>query len=305
MPVDRRVRGSTGLLGVIGNPIAHTLSPQLHNTLSTLLGNDHIYIPMRVMPEELVDAVKGLKALNFIGFNVTIPHKSAVMELMDEVSLEAKLIGAVNTVRIDNDRLIGDNTDSEGFAASFKEKAGTGFKGKSVVVLGAGGTARTVSVKVILEEAQSVTILNRTISRAQGLVAILKGIAGGLMSATHPDRVGWGGLESAKTAGILREADIIINTTSAGMYPDIGDCPIPPEYCMFTRNQIIYDVIYNPKETMLLKLARNSGCVAINGLGMLFLQGVRAYEIWTGVKIDSGMLINAFKAFSLALNDLQ
>jgi len=297
MKADGRVNGKTRLTGLIGFPIAHSVSPQLHNTLSLLLHENIIYIPMKVPPEELPKAVSGLKSLGFSGFNVTIPYKASVMDYLDEISTEARLIGAVNTVKIENGIMKGFNTDAEGFAGAFRTETGTDFKGKNVVILGAGGTARTIAVKVVLEAAGRLSIINRTADKALRLAYDVMRIAGDTVNTTKPSEITGSGIMLPDIIAIIDSADIIINTTSSGMYPDTEDCPLPSEACILKHRQIVYDVIYNPAETQFLKMARSFGCTGVNGLGMLFRQGVAAHEIWTGRKITEETLIEAFTAF--------
>ena len=147
MNIDNRVTGTTRLMGVIGNPIEHSISPQLHNTINTLLNVDAVYVPFKVEKDDLENAVKGIKALNLVGVNVTVPYKKEIIKFLDDKTKEALLMGAVNTVKNIDGRLYGYNTDAEGFSRSFKEEAGTGFKGKKVVINGAGGAARAIAVK--------------------------------------------------------------------------------------------------------------------------------------------------------------
>ena len=291
MKADIRVNGSTKLIGVIGNPIKHTVSPQLHNTLSSNLNHNFIYIPMLVNEGDVGAAVKGLRALNFTGFNITAPYKNEVIKHIDEISEEARLIGAVNTVKNDGGVLKGYNTDAAGFAASFKEQLGMGFEGKRVAILGAGGTARAIAVKIAMEKAAKITIINRTAARAAEIAELLLKELG--IRAEYIDSASKG------VAAVIQDVDIIVNTTSAGMHPDVDNCPLSQENCCFSPGQAVYDVIYKPEETKLLKAAREKGCIVSNGLGMLFYQGIYAYEIWTGMKIDSSIAKEAYETFKM------
>lgn len=288
MEIESRVTGKTKLLGVIGNPIEHTISPQLHNTISARLGLDFVYVPLRVERDDLESAVKGLKALNFIGFNVTVPYKKDVMRYINENSKEALLMGAVNTVKNLRGRLYGYNTDAEGFSRSFKEESGTGFKGKNVALIGAGGAARAIAVKIALEGANKISIINRTASRALEIAELLNSNIGTIADhyEAHNDNL----------EDIFGRSDIIINTTSAGMFPDTEAYPATKPI-NFSKGQIVYDVVYNPLKTKFIKNAEEHGCTAINGLGMLFYQGINAYEIWTGVKIPDNIVKDLFKVF--------
>jgi shikimate dehydrogenase len=289
MQIDKRVTGRTRLLGVIGNPIAHSISPQLHNTISSHLGVDLVYVPLRVEKEELGTAVKGLKALNYIGFNVTVPYKKDVMKFLDENTKEAILMGAVNTVKSIDGRLYGYNTDAEGFARSFKQETGTGFKGKKIMLLGAGGTTRAIAVKIALEGAQKLAIVNRTLTKADEIADMINNNFRPITTALSP--------EEEKTARAFSESDIIINTTSAGMHPNVDDTPLTGGM-QFQAHQIVYDVVYNPGKTKFLEEADGKGCKISNGLGMLFYQGISAYEIWTGIKLPDKLVKEIYVSFT-------
>ncbi|MCX7921613.1 MAG: shikimate dehydrogenase [Clostridia bacterium] len=288
MQIDNRVTGKTRLIGVMGNPIEHSISPQLHNTISKHLGIDLVYVPLKVEKSDLENAVKGLKALNFVGFNVTIPYKKEVMKFLDDNTKEALLMGAVNTVKNIDGRFYGYNTDAEGFSRSFKEETGVGFKGKKVLIIGAGGVARAISVKIALEGAKKIFIVNRTLSKAEEISELINNNVVNVAHCLYS--------EDDSVSSIFEESDVVINTTSAGMHPNEDVLPLE-QPIKFSTNQIIYDVIYNPAKTKFLLEAEVSGCKTVNGLGMLFYQGIYAYEIWTGVKIPDEMKKELFKSF--------
>lgn len=291
--IDNRVTGKTKLLGIIGNPIEHSISPQLHNTISDQLGLDLIYVPFKVEPQMLEHAVKGLRALNFLGFNVTIPFKQDIIKYLDEVSNEALMMGAVNTVKNINGRLFGYNTDAEGFVRSFKEEAASGFKGKVVSIIGAGGAARALTVKIAAEGAQKIYIINRTISNAEDIADIVNKNISDVAYACS--------LTDLRTTGLICGSDIVINTTSVGMFPEVDKSPVSDNF-KFAPNQIVYDVIYNPVKTKFLKEAEIQDCKILNGLGMLYYQGVTAYEIWTGIKLKNDFIRDIYKYFFMILN---
>ncbi|HHV96215.1 MAG TPA: shikimate dehydrogenase [Clostridiaceae bacterium] len=294
MSIIRYVTGKTKLLGVIGNPISHSISPELHNTLSNYMGIDAVYVPFKVEREKLGDAVRGLKALNFKGFNITIPHKSNVIEYLDELSREASFIGAVNTVKIIENKLYGYNTDVDGFVNSFKEEAGTGFTNKKVAIIGAGGAARAIAIGVANEGAQKIFIINRTLSKAIQIRDII--ISNIMPYKECPENIESFQLNDSACTEVLKLADIIINTTSIGMHPDI-DCMPVPEHVEFNSNQIVYDAIYNPSKTKFLQQAENKGCKIINGLGMLIYQGIKAYEIWMDITVPKEIAREIFNEF--------
>jgi len=282
------IKGNTKIAAVIGDPIEHSISPQLHNTLSWQLGINMAYIPLRVDKAYLGKALETFKALGFIGINVTVPHKQHVIEYLDEVTEDAKLAGAVNTIEFRDGKLTGYNTDISGFVRMFKSEAGTGFRERDVVILGAGGAARGVCIGIIRDGAKRISIANRTLSRAEQLAEELNNLKKGSASACL--------LNSREMKKAIQHADIIINTTSVGMYPHT-ECNPLDEDIVFRENQIVCDLIYNPFETCLLKSARLSGCLTINGLGMLIYQGVHSFEIWNKVEVPETVVKNVLASF--------
>lgn len=284
MHLDMRITGTTKLTGLIGNPVEHTVSPVLHNSLFNAMGINGVYVPLRVHTGNLKDAVRGLKASEFIGFNVTIPYKEEILEYVDEVSEEVKQLGTANTVKIVNGKLYGFNTDADGFVRAFQNQTGTSFKQKCVCVLGAGGTAKALSVKIAMEGASKVNIINRTVSRAIELAEVVnKALANSGCSETAAFPYSLGTVEVNQ---LLSSCDIIVNTTSAGMHPDIDSSPVQQDF-NFNSRQIVYDVIYNPAITKLLANAKACGCKTFNGAGMLFYQGLRAFEIWMDTTVPN------------------
>lgn len=292
MDIDFSVTGKTRLLGLIGNPVEHSISPQLHNSLSMLKGLDLIYVPLKVDKENLEVVVKALKALEFVGFNVTIPYKREIMKFIDDNTKEAILMGAVNTVKKIEGRLYGYNTDGEGFLRAFKEAAGTGFNGKKVVMIGAGGVARPIAVKIAMDGAEKISIVNRTTQKSVELAEVVNENIAEIVQVYN--------FEDKTLKMAFEESDVIINTTSVGMSPDINKSPVEnADY--FRSGQIVYDVVYNPAKTKFLKDAQSRGCKAIGGLGMLFYQGINAYEIWTGVKFTEKEIKEIYKSFVMII----
>ncbi|MBI4752774.1 shikimate dehydrogenase [Candidatus Desantisbacteria bacterium] len=262
------INGQTKVVGIIGDPVKHSLSPQMHNAAFNYLKLDFVYIPFHVKPESLGEAIRGMRALDMVGLNVTVPHKIEVMKYLDEVSSDAKAIGAVNTVFCKDNKCIGDNTDGRGFIRALIEDEGITVAGKSVVILGAGGSARAIGHSLIKKGVDRLIFCNRTVSRAEEMAK----------SFQHMDVfvAGRGIIDSRDE---ITRADMIINTTSAGMKQ--GDSLlIDPEW--IRKGQIFYDIIYSPPETLLLQAAKARGARTINGLGMLIHQGALAFEIWTG-----------------------
>lgn len=294
MYLDKRVNSATVLTGLIGNPLGHTVSPQLHNSLFKRMGINGIYLPLQVEKDKLGDAVKGLSSLGFAGFNVTIPYKVAVLDYVDEASEAVKLLGTANTVKIKDGRLYAYNTDADGFADSFRMQAGTDFKSKDVCIIGAGGTTRAIAIKIAMEGARRISIINRTEIKAEELASYINEI---IQNTDKKTDIAYGYSSCSEIAAErLKQCSVIVNTTSVGMYPNNDFSPLSDEFS-FDKDQIVYDVIYKPGKTKLLKRAEDGGCRTINGAGMLFYQGVRAFEIFMDTKIPCEISENLSKAF--------
>jgi shikimate dehydrogenase len=266
--------GRTRLLGVIGHPISHTLSPKMHNASFAATGLDYIYVPMDVRPESLPAAVSGLRALGFRGFNVTMPHKEAILPLLDEVDEAARSSGAVNTVVGQEGSLRGTNTDGSGFVEACAE-SGIGFEGARVLLVGAGGTAAAIAVTILGEGAKELRILNRSRWRAEKLRDRLwvayPGVEISLYDATDPE-------------GGARGADAIVNATYLGMN---NEDPLPVPLNCLGENTVVCDAVYRPGgETRFVRLAKERGLRALAGERMLLYQGVQAQRMWTGEEPD-------------------
>lgn len=266
------VGGKTRVYCVLGHPVGHSLSPAMHNAALAEMGLDGVYVAFDVAPEDLPDAVRGLQALGVGGVNCTIPHKQALLPLMDEVSEAAALIGAVNTIVFREGKRIGYNTDAPGFLAALRA-AGAEPEGRQVLVLGAGGSARAVVVALARSGAK-VVVANRTAARAEELAAEVN-------EKLRSDAVR--GMELRETAlePVVATSEIIVNTTSAGMSPRVEEMPQLPLQAL-RPGTFIYDLIYNPAETRLLREARLRGARGTHGAGMLARQGALALELWTG-----------------------
>jgi shikimate dehydrogenase len=245
----------------------------MHNAAFAQLGLDWAYLPLPVHPGHVHQAVQGLAALNFVGVNVTVPHKQAVSRYMDELSEAARIIGAVNTIHIKDGKYYGYNTDAVGFLNSLLE-GGCNPKGLRVAVLGAGGAARAVVFALCRAEAAQVTVFNRTAERAAFLVDDL--------AEAFPDsRLKFAALTTASLSELCGQVDLIVNTTSVGMLPLGQHCPWPDEVPL-PAHATMYDLVYNPLETTFLARARAAGATVIDGLGMLVHQGADAFSLWTG-----------------------
>ncbi|MGN7414160.1 shikimate dehydrogenase [Paenibacillus sp. SAF-068] len=259
------------LLGVMGDPIAHSKSPAMHNAALLAAGVNGMYMPLHVHPDQLEAAVRGIVALGYRGVNVTIPHKEQVMQYLDVLDESARLIGAVNTIVNEGGTLTGYNTDGIGYVRSLKEEAVPELAGKHIAVLGAGGAARGVIYALALEKPERIHILNRTADRAIALASDLRGHGLGEISGS--------GMEDVAT--VLATADIVINTTSAGMHPHVDDVPVDPS--LIREGAAVSDLIYNPLETRLLRESRMRGCTVHGGLGMFVYQGAVAFEHWLSI----------------------
>lgn len=259
------------LLGVMGDPIAHSKSPAMHNAALLAAGVNGMYMPLHVHPDQLEAAVRGIVALGYRGVNVTIPHKEQVMQYLDVIDESARLIGAVNTIVNEGGTLTGYNTDGIGYVRSLKEEAVPELAGKRIAVLGAGGAARGVIYALALEKPEHIHILNRTADRAIALASDLRGHGLGEISGSGMEEV----------ANVLATADIVINTTSAGMHPHVDDVPVDPS--LIREGAAVSDLIYNPLETRLLRESRMRGCTVHGGLGMFVYQGAVAFEHWLGI----------------------
>jgi shikimate dehydrogenase len=260
----------TELYGIFGFPIGHSLSPLMHTTAFAHHQLDAVYLPFAVPPDRLASAVKAVDALQMGGVNVTIPHKQAVMTWLDELSPEARLIGAVNTIHRHQGRLHGYNTDGIGFLRALEE-SGCDVSGRTVLLLGAGGAARAIAVQLCLARIHRLYLANRTQRRAEELAAALKeGLPATDISVTAMG-------ESVLSAD-LSHIDIVVNATSLGMHPH-DHLPLP--VADLGPRHVVCDIVYRPLHTPLLRAAQRQGARTVDGLGMLIHQGAKAFEIWT------------------------
>lgn len=260
----------TRLLGVMGHPIAHSKSPQMHNAALTHQQLPYTYLAFDVCPERLPQAVAGMHALGARGWNVTIPHKVSIMPLLDEIAEEARVIGAVNTVVCEDGVLLGLNTDGAGYLQSLQEETGLDVRKQRILIIGAGGAARGVAYALANAGAEHIVIANRTRENAEQLRDTLSPLTE--VKAVHlEDMRRW-----------LSDRTLIVNTTSVGMAPETDVSPMPEEW--LPEGVVVSDLIYNPAKTKLLREAEKRGCVIHNGLGMFVHQGALAYEKWTGTK---------------------
>jgi shikimate dehydrogenase len=280
-PIDARTR----YCAVLGHPVRHSGSPPMQNAGMAALGLNWRYLAFEVLPDELPAAIQGAKAMRFVGLNLTVPHKLLAVNLMDALDESARLWGAVNTVRFEGRdergvwrplqelaesprevRSHGFNTDADALARALREDLGLEPKGARILVLGAGGAGRTAALKLASERAAELYLVNRSADKAEAVAREIR--------ERHPD--------SKVTVGYpAKPVDLLLNTTSLGLKPD-DSIPLDQNQFSVGRAGAVYDMVYRPAETALLKAARSCGCRAANGLGMLLHQGVKALELWSG-----------------------
>lgn len=270
------VNSKTKLLGLMGHPVEHSFSPTMHNAAIKELGINYVYLAFDIPEENLKNVVDSAKILGISGFNVTIPHKVEIMKYLDEIDCDAKNIGAVNTVKIENGKAIGYNTDGIGAKKSLEEKVGPVID-KNILIIGSGGASRAVSFE--LAKNNNLTIVNRNIEKAEPLSKdISKNVYG------NKKEVKFGGFDIE-----INGFDIIIHTTPVGMYPNTEVEPII-SLKDAKKDAVIMDLIYNPLEPAFLKEAKKYDLETLNGLGMLVYQGAVSFEIWTGIKPDTEVM---------------
>lgn len=277
--------GAARVVGVIGDPIAHSLSPPMHNAAFAALGMEWVYVPFHVRSEALGAAVAGLAALGVVGFNVTVPHKVAIVRYLDDVDPGARLMGAVNTVVRRDGGWTGYNTDGLGFLRSLRTEAGFEPRGRRILLVGAGGAARAVGVQLALEGAERVDVANRTYERAAALAELLRAQTGVAarpyaLSELHP--------------AVTQDYDAVVHTTSWGMAPHADVPPLVPADALHPH-QLVCDIVYTPEETSLLRAARARGCRVLPGMGMLVHQAAAAFELWTGRTAPVDVMYNELR----------
>jgi shikimate dehydrogenase len=260
------------IVGLIGYPLGHSISPKMHNTAFKFLDLNYEYLLYEVNPKDLERALNGFRATHIAGFNVTIPFKEKVVEYLDEITKLARLIGAVNTVENQDGKLVGYNTDGPGFIESLKEDVNFDPKGKISVVLGAGGAGKAVSLMLAHEGAKEITISDIDEKKAKDLSLYLNAHFGTKTASVAPN--------SQDLQIKIEKADLLVNTTPIGMHPNVDASPLDKNI-EFHPRLIVYDLVYNPSKTKLMKEAEKAGAKAVTGLGMLVRQGALAFSIFT------------------------
>jgi len=283
------ITGSTRVLCIFGDPVAHSLSPVMHNAAFASLGLDMAYVPFHVPtdpPGGLKRAVSAVRALGIHGLNITIPHKERVMGYLDEVDGHARMVGAVNTVVNRQGRLVGYNTDGEGYLQGLRLEAGFSPRGKFIVIIGAGGAARSILYSVLLKKPKKVVLVNRTKARAASLAREF-GRKLGVRIETAP-------LEAGALGECARGAHLVVNTTSIGL-GGRGELDFPVH--LLADKAVASDIVYSPLETAFLKKARAQGLKTHDGLSMLVHQGAIGFKLWTGKKAP----VDVMRAAALAV----
>lgn len=289
-----QINGKTKVYGIIGNPVEHTLSPLIHGTFADALGIDLVYVPFHVADGQLEAALKGAYGLNIQGMNVTVPYKNAVIPFLTEVDVSAEMMGAVNTLvrdrRDDREGFIGCNTDTSGLWRAMKED-GILLKNEEVIILGAGGVGRAAAFMCANGEAKKVYLLNRSTAKADAVA----GEINGSLSRYGKDCVTAMALSDYRN--LLTGAEnryIVIQCTSVGLAPNIDDVVIDDgDFYHYVKYG--YDLIYTPWETKFMRLVKDNGGMAYNGLKMLLYQGVDAFEIWNGCKVTGEIADKAYQ----------
>lgn len=264
-----RINGRTRLAGIVGWPLDHSLSPAMHNAVYKAMDIDAVYIPLPVRNEqELQRVISAVRVLPFFGLNVTMPFKQTVFSMCDQVATQAQVAGAVNVVQCKEGRLIGYNTDGRGLLESLADEAGFEVEGKRVAMVGAGGAAGAAVVAFVSSRAERVAVVNRSVERAEQLVARV---------APHSRATELAAVDIDAGESEIRSADLVVNATPAGMNGS-SDTPFPVEW--LHAGQVVADMVYRPAVTPLMEAARRAGATAIGGLGMLVAQGAMAVDFW-------------------------
>lgn len=282
--MNDRITGHTRLTGLLGSPVSHSISPLMHNAAFEELGLDYAYLAFDVDADHLETAVEGLKTLNVRGFNLTMPNKNRMCEFCDQLSPAAQIIGAVNTVVNENGVLTGYSTDGSGYMMAVKD-AGYDIIGKKMTIFGAGGAGTSIFVQAALDGVEEISIFNRRspfFSRAEQCIEKLKQYTSCKIQIFDYE-------DEHVLKREISESAILTNATSVGMAPNVEGCMIQ-DSSVFRPELIVSDVIYNPKETKLLKMAKEAGCNTFNGMYMLLYQGAEAFRLWTGQDMPVEMI---------------
>jgi shikimate dehydrogenase len=277
------VSGNGSVLGIIGDPVGHSLSTFMHNAVFKQMNLDYVYVPFNVKKENLSDAIIGAKGLNIAGLNVTIPHKINVINQMDEIDPITKMIGAVNTIKFKNGLAIGYNTDGIGAIKGLQETIS--LEDKKVIILGAGGSSRAVGFQLAISGINELLITNRNIEKAKVLIDDFKTKLKNTDKEVFPEfneEMIFNYDDFSVLKNEIKDADILVNATPLGLYPNINVNPIAKSNILHS-DLVVFDLIYNPIETITLKEAKKAGAKTVSGIKMLIYQGAESLKIWTGI----------------------
>jgi shikimate dehydrogenase len=273
------ISSRTQTLAIIGDPIEHSITPRIQNAAWRAIGADIVNVAFRVASSDLAEAVQGARALGLLGLMVTIPHKERVLELCDELDVTAQLMGAANLLHFRADgKTVGYSSDGWAAVKSLKEE-GVEVRGARIAILGGGGAARSLALTFASEGAASIRVLNRTVERAQKIVDEVGASNTEVQAAS---------LDEETLRQVLPQIDLLVNATSVGMHPREDESPLPPR--VLDAHLAVYDIVYNPLETQLLKEACAAGCKAIDGLGMLIYTNVFAAQTCAGQEISAAVM---------------
>ena len=293
MVISMEINGYTRVCGLLGNPVEHTMSPVIHNTLSEKLGKNIAYVPFHVPAGHVKEAVEGAFALNLLGMNVTVPYKSEVIPFLKEIDPLAEQIGAVNTLVRTEGGYRGYNTDMPGLYRAMCED-GVDLEGEKVLILGAGGVARAVAMLFARKGAAQILILNRSADRAAAVAEEVNGIAGKQLARALPLA------EHGKLP--MGEKYLAVQATNVGMFPHVEDAVIEDEL-FYRKIHTGYDLIFNPAETRFMQKVRQSGGRAFGGMKMLLYQGIIAYELWTDVQVGRDLAAELYGRLAEAMKE--
>jgi shikimate dehydrogenase len=268
-----RITGATKTVCLLGDPVAHSISPPIHNRAFEALGLPYVYIPLRVEARSFHSAIYTLRS-GMAGANVTIPHKERALRFCDEISELSAAVGAVNTLYLKDGRLCGTTTDPIGFYRALEATGHLLDGGDGVVILGSGGTARTLGAALLLDKkCKSLVIAARSVEKAEALALSIKGLGKASVCGVK--------IGAPQCAEFLGRCSLLVNCTSVGMRPNVDDTPMDKSF--FHSGMTVFDVVYNPGETRFLREAAMAGCRVRNGLLMLLYQGLESFRYWTGV----------------------
>lgn len=286
MDSDTRISGSTRLVGLIGSPVTYSGSPAVHNAVFEKMGYDFAFVPFNVEPENLEAAVRGMEALGFLGYNVSAPYKGAIVPYLHEISRVAEIVGAVNTVVIQNGRSLGDNADGAAFMRNLVLN-GINVRGKKITVLGAGGAASAIAVQAALDGVAEIDVFNRQEAYQQSGYDLID-----RLHAYSECVISLYALSSEEQLrASLAESALVVNATNVG-YPDDPGCLLTAD--LLRPELIVADLVYNPRETELIKLARSCGCKTVDGTGPFVQQAAIAERLWLGREMPVDFVMETF-----------